>query len=779
MKKITLLILLLLGAWTSSFGQASLCEDAVSITLPFATTDDTANYGNNYDGSPGALCGTPNNFLYGNDVVYAYTATFSGTINLLLSTNSQYVGLFAYANCSDIGQNCLAGVTNQDIFEATISIDALPVEEGDTYYFVISTWAPPETAAFSLNIAANTCANPTVNYTIVSECSTTEQFFVAVAIEDLGTAMSLSIADDQGAEQFVTEPGTATFGPYPNATLVQFNVYSLEDPNCTITSVPQTQTVCAPVNNFCSSAIDLGLETSPLIGTTINATNQNFPSCSFGNQSGDVYYSIAVPSGATLTINQTESDYESVISIFVGDCENSLYLTCIDYGDRTYTFMNGFEEEKTLYWVQDGFNGQTGNFTLEWFLTDCEMPNVQYSMVPHCENGAEQFLVSAEIYGLGSATTITITDDMGSEAQIVTEPGVIQFGPYENFTEVTLTATNNDDANCFANSQIMVQYYCPPFVQAAVAYDFELICGENTGFLIKANVFDMGDSASITITDDQQGQSMEITATGIYQFGPYPLFTTVNFTVSDNDDNYTFVNEVQYNGACPPMNDSCTDAIALIPGADLESAGLLTTTAGATLSPELPIPTCGNMMFSNFAKDVWFTVTVPASGSITIETASSEESGFAIVTDSVLQVYSGDCTALIAIECNDNDGTDNYSIVSLLGRPPGEVLYIRAFGTWGTSGSFKIGAYDGSLSNTSFDKDNFTSFPNPVKDILNLSYTIDIEEITIYNMMGQKVLAKSIHATQSQIDMSNLPDGNYLVKITTEGQIKTIKVIKG
>lgn len=776
MKKITLLVLLLFGVGINVFGQSSLCEEAESITLPFATTDDTANYGNNYFGGPGVSCNGPLSYLYGNDVVYAYTATFDGSINLFLSTHDEVVGLFVYGSCANIGQVCLAGVTNQEVlFDTPISIEAFPVVEGTTYYFVISNAAPVETISYSLNIAANTCTPPTVTYTIVSDCSVTEQFKVAISIASLGSATSLSIVDDQGAEQNITEPGTLTFGPYPNETVVQYTISNDQDPNCSITSMPQTQLICAPANNFCASAIDLNLQTSPLSGTTINATNQNVPSCSFNNQSGDVYYSIAVPSGSTLTINQTESDYESVISIFLDDCENPFNLTCIDYGDRTFTFDNGFEETKTLYWVQDGFNGQTGNFTLEWFMTDCEMPQVGYTMVPHCEGDAEQFLVSAEIYSLGSASTITITDDMGSEPQIVSEIGTIQFGPYENFTEVILTATNNDDLNCFAHSQTMVQYYCPPFVQASVFYDYELICGDNPGFLVKANVSDMGDSTAITIVDDQESESQNITETGIYQFGPYPLLTPLVFTVSDNDENYTFVNEVQYYGACPPVNDSCAAAIALIPSADLESANLLTTSAGATLSPELPIPTCGNMNFSIFAKDVWYTVPVPASGSMTIQTTASGSNG---ITDTVLQVYAGNCTELVPVDCDNDGGEDNFAILTLSGRTAGEILYIRAFGTWGTSGAFKIAAYDASLSNPSFNNSGFTSFPNPVKDVLNLSYTSPITSVRVFNVLGQEVLAKGSNTSHSQIDLSNLSKGTYLVKIVADNQIKTIKIIK-
>lgn len=780
MKKITLLALMLFGVWASSFGQASLCENATSITLPYSTTDTTANYGNNYAGGPGISCNGPLSYLYGNDVVYAYTATFDGSINLVLSTQDEVVGLFIYGSCANIGQVCLAGVTNQEVlFDTPISIEAFPVVEGTTYYFVISNAAPVEAISYSLNIAANTCINPTVTYTIVSDCTVTEQFFVAIDVENLGSANSLFIADDQGAEQYVTEPGTVTFGPYPNETLVQYNVYNYQDPNCTITSVPQTQLVCAPANNFCSSAVDLSLETSPINGTTINSTNQNLPSCSFNNQSGDVYYSITVPSGSTLTINQTESDYESVVSIFLGNCENPLHLTCIDYGDRSYIFMNGFEEEKTFYWVQDGFNGQTGNFTLEWFLTDCQMPEVGYTMVPQCQDGAEQFLVSAEIYSLGSASSITITDDMGNAPQIVTETGVIQFGPYENFTEVILTATNNDDANCFAHSQTMIQYYCPPCTQATVSYDFVLDCGPNPGYSVNVNVSDMGSSTAITIVDDQGSESQSITETGIYQFGPYLPSTPLVFTISDDmDENCVFVNEVQSYSFCPPVNDNCTDAIALVPGFDLESAAVLTTNLGGTPSSELPLPTCGNMYFSSFAKDVWYTVAVPASGSITIETTGSGEPGLAVLMDSVLQVYSGDCTGLTPLECDNDEGVDNFSILSLIGRTAGEVLYIRAFGFWGASGSFKIAAYDASLSNPAFDDAGFTSFPNPVKDILNLSYTSNITNVSVFNMLGQEALATSINASKSQIDMSNLSKGTYLVRIMTDNQVKTVKVVK-
>ncbi|WP_394759292.1 T9SS type A sorting domain-containing protein, partial [Flavobacterium sp.] len=67
---------------------------------------------------------------------------------------------------------------------------------------------------------------------------------------------------------------------------------------------------------------------------------------------------------------------------------------------------------------------------------------------------------------------------------------------------------------------------------------------------------------------------------------------------------------------------------------------------------------------------------------------------------------------------------------------------------------------------------------NPVKDVLNLSYTKEISNVSVHNLLGQEVMTKTINATQSKIDMSNLANGTYLVKVTVDGLVKTLKVVK-
>ncbi|GEP52261.1 hypothetical protein FNO01nite_29330 [Flavobacterium noncentrifugens] len=784
MKKTILLLLLLFGFVFSSSGQASLCEDAVPVSLPYSTTDDTANYGNEYHGTPGdfSSCGTPNTFLNGNDVVYAYTADFDGAIHLDLSTESSFVGLFVYGSCSDIGQNCLAAAVMEDINSAGyLSIEAFPVTTGQTYYFVISSWPAPQTVAYHLNIAANTCTNATATYTVHSDCGLADQFLVAVAVVDLGSATSLTITNSVDTNsQSIAAPGIVTFGPYANGTPVSFTIANDQDANCFITSAPQNQTICAPANNFCSDAVDLALETSPLNGTTIGATNQNNTSCATNRAAGDVYYSMLVPNTYTLTIGMTATDYDAMATLFFGSCDNQIELTCFDDESTVYNYVNNTGTDQTFYWVQDGFNGNSGNFTLAWNLSSCVTPDAIYTVVPDCANG-EQFLVTADVFSLGSAASVTVTDDQESTPQNLTATGQVQFGPYPNNTLVTFTVTNDDETSCFLVGQPVTQEVCPPTcTNAAVNFNPFFNCPNTNGYYVNAEVTDLGTATSIALSDDQGSASQSITATGTYQFGPYADYTPVLFTVSDEGDgDCVMTYNIQSFSNCPSANDDCAAAITLIPGNDMDAGSLLTTNHGASPSPELPRPTCAYAFFGNFGKDVWYTVAVPASGNLTIGTGPANAETLNL-SDTALQLYSGDCAALTPIECSGS-GSDNmntFASVTLTGRTPGEILYIRAYGTWGTQGAFVISAYDASLASTDFDYAGLVSYPNPVKDILNLSYFKTITTVRVFNLLGQEVMAKAVNEKQSGIDMSTLPEGTYLVKIFAGSQTKTIKVIK-
>ncbi|MNX55911.1 hypothetical protein D3C86_866870 [compost metagenome] len=115
----------------------------------------------------------------------------------------------------------------------------------------------------------------------------------------------------------------------------------------------------------------------------------------------------------------------------------------------------------------------------------------------------------------------------------------------------------------------------------------------------------------------------------------------------------------------------------------------------------------------------------------------------------------------------------------MTGQTPGSTLYLRVYeySNDGT-GTFGISAYDTSLSTNSFDNASFKAYPNPVRNLLNLSYTENMSDIAVFNLLGQQVLSKKVNATESQIDMSTLTSGTYLVKVYVGNQVKTLKVVK-
>lgn len=85
---------------------------------------------------------------------------------------------------------------------------------------------------------------------------------------------------------------------------------------------------------------------------------------------------------------------------------------------------------------------------------------------------------------------------------------------------------------------------------------------------------------------------------------------------------------------------------------------------------------------------------------------------------------------------------------------------------------------DTALSNPNFDNSQFSCFPNPVKNILNINYIETIDTVQIFTILGQEVFKTTGNNKSMQIDMSSFASGTYLVKIRSGQKVKNIKVIK-
>jgi gliding motility-associated-like protein len=116
----------------------------------------------------------------------------------------------------------------------------------------------------------------------------------------------------------------------------------------------------------------------------------------------------------------------------------------------------------------------------------------------------------------------------------------------------------------------------------------------------------------------------------------------------------------------PPTNDEPCNALTL--PVNNSCSFISYTTIGATGSA-VPNPGCAGYQ----GGDVWFQVTVPASGVVNIETDNIDFS------DGGMAIYSGTCSALTLISCDDDNGSGHMPLINSSGLTPGSTIWIRVW----------------------------------------------------------------------------------------------------
>ncbi len=152
-----------------------------------------------------------------------------------------------------------------------------------------------------------------------------------------------------------------------------------------------------------------------------------------------------------------------------------------------------------------------------------------------------------------------------------------------------------------------------------------------------------------------------------------------------------------------PLNNNCHNAVRMTPTTSCNI--VLGDNLDATDSGLTPAISCGNP--SN-VKDVWYIVEVPSHGKLDIETKSVSNG----LQDLIIQLYSGDCTTLTEVNCDDNSGENSHAKVSVNDISLAhQDLWIRVVEKSGLEGNFGICAYAQDLPCSSV-RDSLISFYN-------------------------------------------------------------------
>jgi hypothetical protein len=82
------------------------------------------------------------------------------------------------------------------------------------------------------------------------------------------------------------------------------------------------------------------------------------------------------------------------------------------------------------------------------------------------------------------------------------------------------------------------------------------------------------------------------------------------------------------------------------------------------------------------------------------------------------------------------------------------------------------------LSNETFKTSSIKMYPNPTANVLNIEALSTIDKVTVYNILGQEVISKTVGSSSMSLDVSDLHSGVYVINATIEGVTSTSKFVK-
>ena len=465
-----------------------------------------------------------------------------------------------------------------------------------------------------------------------------------------------------------------------------------------------------------------------------------------------------------------------------------------------------------------------GTFASEWYLDDilvaeglgCSLPVATYAVVSNCPVD-DGFTIEVDITDIGTATGVTISDDQGTAVSAGLVAGTYTYGSYANATDVVITVTNDDNVLCVVSSATLTfDTACPPPPPANddlanaqpidctttaltgstanatldeddapdgftadmdapnvwFSYDSATegaadvtisLCGStyDTSFLVYT-----GTSGALDIVAGNDDNAAACGAGSVQSEGTFTANGTDTYLIAvegwDPGSTGDFTMTISCVASCSPvqMNQDCASATALaVDGIPTTQDNTCATVNAATTSCEL---------FSTIA-DVWFTFVAPTSGEVNIVTA------LGTATAAHAAVYEGTCGALTEIACSIAV-TGGGSLTALT---PGNTYYVQLWNNGSEEGTMDITLSDASLSLSTFENENaFTYFPNPVKNELSLRAQSNIQNVSVFNMLGQEVLRAAPNTLESNLDMNGLSQGAYFVQVTINNVTETVRILK-
>ena len=747
------------------------CHSAIDLsTMPPTFTSTTAGAG---DDDFACYLWTGPDVFYTIEVPDGSTFTMKQTHNGYQSANTVF-----YGQCTDRTE-IYCGIAT-DLYNPVVWQNTTGAPQ-QVYWIQYGTgWDPEQDAGeYTIEWSLASCDFPTATYQTVSNCDVAPGFFVAVDITSMGSANSLHITDNQGSPmQTATATGAVQFGPYAIGTAVLFNVTNADEATCKITSNPMTLSICPP---DCSEAtvITLGEPVECVLGTGAGAWD-----FANGLSSGmeKIYSFTPTVSGlyTVETIWEEENTPINMISLFTKTADANCGSGW-DYLGTSDSFGSFISSEGliagTEYLLLFDAMETTGSYNKFQilFYEDCDQAVVTHTVTSDCEVGSEYY-VEVTIESMGSATSHDFwfyTDEPQFYGEI-TAPGVINLGPFAYGTQMMYMLTNDDTQLCTSvgSGRVTQLGVCPNFLPTCANLTYP------SNAAVDVPLINNESMAGLTITWDAPADSITPTGYSIYiGFTPTTLAYIGYTTTELSMPLIGFTGDTTYYWKIVPWNNfeqflmatpldcevhSFTTAAFVPNGYCLNGpqgiTGVFTPLCDGTSEAVAEAAYAGYYEYVNVTEGENYTFSTNGanpSGAPDLITIGSEDGSIALAWSVSPLNWTANVTGPIRFYIHLSELCHGDELVR--------------------TKSITCNA----LATPTFDISALRAYPNPTKDILNLSYLNGIKELSVFNILGQEVMVKTVNNTAFQLDMKSLSSGTYLIKVLSDDNaIKTIKVIK-
>jgi hypothetical protein len=161
-------------AVTASIGTANscgFCKAFIPITIPYSA-NGVSNCGQgNVLSSPPNPCGS-SSYYNGEENIYTFTPTTTGTININITSSGSYIGAMLHDGCPNSATSTCVGSMQSSSGPWNFCVN---VTAGKTYYLVVDSWPSPTCNTYSISITQSS-GTPSCSLSSYTAASTTFNF---------------------------------------------------------------------------------------------------------------------------------------------------------------------------------------------------------------------------------------------------------------------------------------------------------------------------------------------------------------------------------------------------------------------------------------------------------------------------------------------------------------------------------------------------------------------------------------------------------------------------